>query len=189
MRQAIVGQQDPRYAGIPNVASVIQQRGQSFGQIGREMGGWAVGASDADMGKAYAGMLGPDYVRTEKDANDYPVVVYRGQDGREARAYVNTPGLDMQDVARGVTGALPFAKAGTVVNNLLQSSPLLGRMVGQAAGQAVTSVGQDATGFVTGASSPSGGDVVTKAAISAAGGAVGEAVASAISPLVQRYIK
>lgn len=187
VRQAIVGQQDPRYAGIPNVASVVQQRGQSFGQIGREMGGWAVGASDADMGKAYAGMLGPDYIRTETDANGYPVVVYRDQ-GREAKAYVNTPGLDMQDIARGVTGALPFAKTGAVVNNLLQGSPLVGRMFGQAAGQALTSVAQDATGLATGASSPSIGDAAIKAGIAGAGGAVGEAIGAAVSPLVRRYI-
>lgn len=187
VRQAIVGQQDPRYTGIPNVASVVQQRGQSFGQLGREVGGWAVGASDADMGKAYAGMLGPDYIRTETDANGYPVVVYRDQ-GREAKAYVNTPGLDMQDIARGVTGALPFAKTGAVVNNLLQGSPLVGRMFGQAAGQALTSVAQDATGLATGASSPTIGDAAIKAGISGAGGAVGEAIGAAVSPLVRRYI-
>lgn len=186
VREAIVGKQDPRYQGIPNVASVIQQRGQSFGEIGREMGGWAVGSSDADMGKAYAGMLGDRYVRTEKDANGYPVVIYRDDKGKEAAAYVNSPGLDTQDVVRGVTGALPFAKAGQLISGMTQASPLFGRVGAQTLGQAATSVAQDATGLATGASSPSDGDIAIKAGVAGAGGAAGEFIVAAFSPIVRK---
>lgn len=184
VREAIMGKADPKLGKLPNISTVLQNEGGI--SYGGEMGRWAVGASDDDMAKGYAGMLGDRYIGTEKDANGYPVIVYTGKDGKEARAYANNPGLDMQDVARTVTGALPFAKTAQVIGAMGQGAPLAGRMFAQAAGQAGTSLAQDATAVGTGVSPLNVGQSALKAGLSAAGGAGGELIGEAANLLMQR---
>lgn len=175
--QDVRGKQDPRYAKIPNIARVLQDEGEH--SLGGELASWTLGASDKDMAKTYQAMLGRRYVGTEQDANGYPIIVYKGKDGSEQRAYVNTPGLDAQDVARGGYGSLPFMAAGKVATSLLKGAPLLGRMFGQAGAQGAASVAQDAAAAATGVSDIDVGNSAVKAALAAGFGAGGEALGAA----------
>ena len=185
--QDVRGRQDPRFAGLPNIASVIQKRGQSWGDIGGETFSWAVGASDKDMARTYQAMLGRDYIRTEQDANGYPVIVYR-DNGQEAKAYVNNPGIDMQDVARGAFGGLAFAKAGQLIGRATQGAPLAGRVFAQGGGQAATSIAQDATAVGSGVSDLDPVGSATKAGVAGAAGMGGELVGAALGPVIRRFI-
>jgi hypothetical protein len=182
--QDVRGKQDPRYQNLPNISAVLQKEGGH--SMGGEIASWMLGAGDQDMSKSYQAMLGRRYIGTETDANGYPIIVYRGQDGKEARAYVNNPGLDAQDVGRGLYGALPFAKAGQVVAGMVKGAPLLGRMFAQAGGQAATSVAQDAAAVATGVSDFDPEQSAVKAGVTAAGGAGGELLGAALSPIAQR---
>lgn len=173
--QDVLGKRDARYQGIPTIAEALKGEGSmGFGRALRESGAWLTGASDKDMAGVYKGMLGDRFVRDETDANGYPVIVYKGKDGREAKAYVNAPGLDMQDVVRGVEGIAPYVGAGRLVSGAMKASALVPRMVGQALGQGATSVAQDAAGVATGVSRIDPEATVAKAGFAAAGGAAGE---------------
>lgn len=183
VREAIMGKADPKYGNLPNISTVLQNDGD-ISYIG-EMGRWAVGASDEDMAKGYGKMLGPRFLGIEKDANGYPVIAYKGNDGKVERAYVNNPGLDTQDVIRGVTGALPFAKTAQWVGAIGQGAPLAGRMFAQGTGQAVTSLAQDATAVATDVSKFNPMQSLVKAGVSAVGGAGGELIGEGIGLLAQ----
>lgn len=180
--QDIAGKQDRRYSNLPTIAEALKTEGKmNFGTAAKESWAWLTGASDKDMAGVYQGILGDRFVRTETDANGYPIVVYKGQDGQEARAYVNKPGLDMQDVVRGVTGIAPNVGAGRLVGAATRGSVLPARMVGQGIGQGAASVAQDAAGVVSGVSDFDLEKSATKGLISAAGGAAGEAIAAPIA--------
>ena len=184
VREAIMGKPDPKYGNLPNISTVLQNDGDI--SYAGELGRWAVGASDEDMAKGYGKMLGPRFLGIEKDANGYPVIAYKGKDGQVARAYVNNPGLDMQDVARGVTGALPFAKTAQWIGALAHGAPLAGRMFAQGAGQAATSLAQDATAVATDVSQFNPVNSLVKAGVSAVGGAGGELIGEGINLVAQR---
>jgi hypothetical protein len=184
VREAIMGKPDPKYGNLPNISTVLQNDGDI--SYAGELGRWAVGASDEDMAKGYGKMLGPRFLGIEKDANGYPVIAYKGKDGQVARAYVNNPGIDMQDVARGVTGALPFAKTAQWIGALAHGAPLAGRMFAQGAGQAATSLAQDATAVATDVSQFNPVNSLVKAGVSAVGGAGGELIGEGINLVAQR---
>lgn len=180
MRDAVYGKQDPAYAGIPSALSAIdKQQGFSLSNEAGTLGRYALAASDKDLARMYAQQFGQDYVRTETDANGYPVIVYRDKTGQEAKAYVNKPGLDFEDVTRGVVGAIPFLKSAQAVNSLTKGAPLLGRAVVQGGEQGATSLAQDATGFMSGLTQPEPSDVLMKSGVAAAAGVGGEVVGSA----------
>jgi hypothetical protein len=179
--QDVVGKRDPRYKDVPTMAEVMNRDGSmTFGNAARESGAWLTGASDKDMAGVYRGMLGDRFVRQETDANGYPIIVYRGPDGGEARAYVNKPGLDMQDVVRGVEGLAPYVGAGRAVGALTKGASVVPRMVAQALGQGATSVAQDAAGVGAGVSDLDLAKTAGKAGLAAAGGAAGEAAGQAL---------
>lgn len=182
--QDVRGKQDPRYAGIPNIARVLQDEGGH--QIAPEVWAWGTGASDKDMAGVYGPMLGNRLMRQEMDANGYPVVVYKGKDGSEQKAYVNSPGIDMQDVARGAYGAIPYAVGGLAANAMLKGAPLLGRMGGQGIAQAGASLAQDAAGVATGVSELDLKQSAVKAGLSAGFGAAGEAAGAAGNALMRK---
>lgn len=189
MREAVYGRQDPAYAGIPSALRALDaQQGFSLANEAGTLGRYALAASDEDLGRMYAQQFGNSYLRTETDANGYPVIVFRDKDGQEAKAYVNRPGLDFEDVTRGVVGALPFLKSGQMVNRAVQAAPVVPRMIAQAAGQGATSIAQDATGLLSGMTQPDPAGAVTKAAVAAAGGAGGEAIGAAVSAIWRRLV-
>lgn len=184
--QDIRGKRDPRMANAPTIAEVLLKDGGH--SVGSEAWAWLTGASDEDMASVYRGMLGDRFIREEKDANDYPVVVYKGKDGKEARAYVNKPGIDMQDTVRGVYGALPFVATGGMAGSALKGAGVVGRMAGQAATMGATSVAQDAAGVATGVSDLDLEKTAAKAGVAAIGGAGGEALAAGGAALWRKLI-
>lgn len=189
MREAVYGRQDPAYAGIPSAMRALDaQQGVSLANEAGTLGRYALAASDDDLARMYAQQFGGNYVRTEKDANGYPVIVYRDKDGKEGKAYVNRPGLDFEDVTRGVVGALPFFKSAQMVHRGVQAAPVVPRMIAQAGGQGATSVAQDATGVLSGLTQPDPAEAAAKAGIAAVGGAGGEAIGAAGSAIWRRLI-
>lgn len=189
MRESVYGKQDPNYQGIPPAMRALDEvKGFSPTNDLANMGRYALAASDKDLARMYAQQFGENYVRTETDANGYPVIVYRDKGGQEAKAYVNRPGLDFEDVTRGVVGALPFLKSAQVVNAAVKTAPLVPRMLAQGAGQGATSVAQDATGLLIGTTQPDPIDAITKAGVATVAGAGGEAVGAAATSIWRRLV-
>ena len=58
------------------------------------------------------------HFRRFKDANGYEIIEHRGPDGKPAMAYVNKPGLDFNDVSRGVVGAVPYVASGGALGSM-----------------------------------------------------------------------
>lgn len=153
-------------AGAPAQPAPAAPQGSIYSQFPQElenpMGmGATLGASDAQMGDIVKKQLGDRFIRMESapsqsqrpqnragpgqeiNSGDYQVVVYRGEDGTEKRAYVNAPGLDTEDVTRAVRGALPQMVAGGVAGAATRSMGLLGQAIWQGVAGAGTSVAGD----------------------------------------------
>jgi hypothetical protein len=173
--RAIRGRQDPAYKDVPEyIASGDAGAGMNL------LAGKLLGADDAAYGDIIARDIGDRLIRREKDAHGYEVMVYRGADGSEKKAYVNKPGLGGEDVNRLLLGAAPYVAGGGAVNALARSLGLGGLTRALAQGTAAgatslaTNVGEIAFG------SEQGIDPV-RAGFAAAGGAGGEAIASGIN--------
>lgn len=136
-RTSINGKQDPATADLP----VYEATG--LPQIARQNAAKATTFTDEGYGNVLAEGLGDRFIAMEKDANGYPIIRYRDDNGNETRAYVNRPGLDVQDVDRGVMAALPYVVSGGVVGKVVQKAPTVVRAAGQALTGAGTSVAQD----------------------------------------------
>lgn len=108
--QDVRGRRDPRETQTGTVFD------QFPGELSYPTGRAAIaGASDAQMADIIEKQLGERFIRREKDANGYDVFVTRGADGGEQRGYVNAPGLDSQDISRGIYGAMPYMVGGGAV--------------------------------------------------------------------------
>jgi hypothetical protein len=188
--QMVRGKQDPRYRDTPTIAEVLLKEGKlgPGSGLGSEAWGWLTGSSDKEMADVYGPMLGERFVRTEQDANGYPVIVYKDQQGRDARAYVNKPGLDVQDVVRGGVEMGPFGLVGRGVAAATKGARLIPKMVMQGLAQGGTAVAQDAAGVVTGYRDLDLDKTKTKAAFAAGGGAAGELLGAGISALARRVV-
>lgn len=186
--QDLRGKRDPRYDGLPPVLREIDRmQGLTATNEADTLSRYALGASDKDLSKMYQEQLGRNFVRHETDANGYPIIVFKDADGSEKKAYVNRPGLDTEDIVRGGVGALPFMKAAKVVGGMVKSAPVVGRMFAQGGGQAATSVAQDAAAVATGVSDLDLVQSGVKAAVTGAGGIVGEGLGAALAPMVRKY--
>jgi hypothetical protein len=180
VRQTIRGKQDPRFAGVRTV----------FEQFPRELhnptaNAATLGASDDAMGDIVAKTLGAKVIRRERDANGYEVFITRDPDGSEQRGYLNKPGLDSQDVARGVRGSLPYFVAGGAAGTALRGTGAATRIVGQATAAGGTSLGGDVATIPLGSQqSPDLG----KAIITAAGAGLGEFLAPAAGALYRHFV-
>lgn len=174
-------------AQLPDLPSVYSQFPNELeGPMGLAA---TFGASDPAMGDVVAKQLGDRFVRretvsTEGDpkqpfrprgsptpsvpSESYDVIVSRGPNGEEQRGYVNKPGLDSEDVVRGVRGALPYV--GTGLGGMVAGAGrgLLANMAIQGALGGATSVGGDAALIPMGSEQ---GIDVPKALISTALGA------------------
>lgn len=92
-----------------NTPSVYDQEDlRSSGNFGSML----FGASDKQLADQIKTQLGSRFIRQETDANGYPIVVWKGQDGSTKRGYVNTPGVDRIDAVRGLAGAVPYVGTG-----------------------------------------------------------------------------
>jgi len=179
----ITGMQDPAQGQLPSVYS--QYPGELEGPTGRAA---LFGASDAQMGDIVQKSLGDKFVRREKDANGYDVFITRGADGQEQKAYLNKPGLDLEDVARGVRGALPYMLTGGAAGLAGRGAGVLANMALQGGGAAATSVAGDVAQMPMGSEQ---GVELEKAGwaggLSAAGPAAGRAVGNVVTALKDKF--
>lgn len=127
-------------APLPELPSVYSQFSQD---LENPLGMAATfGASDAQMGDIVKKQLGDRFVRMEP-AGDYQIAVTRGPDGKEQRGYINRPGLDTEDITRGVRGALPYFLTGGVAGAATRGAGLLGQAAAQGVAGAATSAAGD----------------------------------------------
>lgn len=174
-------------AELPDLPSVYSQFPDELeGPMGLAA---TFGASDPAMGDVVAKQLGDRFVRretvsTEGDpkqpfrprgsptavvpSQSYEVIVTRGPNGEEQRGYINKPGLDTEDVVRGVRGALPYVGTGFGGMAAGAGRGLLANMAIQGVLGGATSVGGDAALIPMGSEQ---GIDVPKALISTAMGA------------------
>ena len=178
--QDIRGRQDPREARTGTVYDQFtdDRRGPTATAA-------VFGASDAQMADIVEKQLGDSFIRREKDANGYDVFVTHGPDGQEQRGYLNAPGLDTQDLWRGLYGAIPYVAGGAGIGAASRGLPGLYRMAAQGAGAGATSVGGDLAQIPMGSKQ---GVEPAKAAFAAGAGAGGALLEAGLGRLWQRYI-
>lgn len=177
---SVRGRQDSREAGT---RSVYEQYPK---ELGNPTANAAIfGADDAGMADIIQKSLGERFVRREKDANGYEVVVTRGPHGQEQRGYVNRPGLDTQDVSRAVYGSLPYIATGGATGAALKGAGVGLQALGQAAAGGATSLGGDIAAGVQG--SEQGVDPL-KAGVMAGFGAAGPVAGMAAGALWRKFV-
>jgi hypothetical protein len=136
--QDIQGKQDPLYSDVPSVFSqnkdVLQAPTGSAAMLG---------ATDEQMRDVMKKQLGNRFISTFKDANGYDLIRFADADGQPQLGYVNKPGLDSEDVVRGVKGALPYAAAGEILGPLIGGYSLLTRALASGGTGATLSAGGD----------------------------------------------
>lgn len=177
---SIRGRQDPKEAGTRTVFEQYPK------ELSRPTNNAAFfGADDAGMGDVIQKSLGDKFIRREKDANGYEIVVTRGPDGQEQRGYVNRPGLDTQDVSRAIAGSLPYIATGGATGAALKGAGVGVQALGQAVAGGATSVGGDvAAGFQ---GSEQGVDPL-KAGVMAGFGAAGPVAGMAAGALWRKFV-
>lgn len=181
IKNSVMGRQDPREAGT---STVFEQHRDVLSNPTALAANF--GASDAQMGDTIQGALGDRFVRREKDANGYEVFVTRGKDGQEQRGYLNAPGLDMQDVTRGVRGALPYVATGVGIGAATKAAGLGVQALAQGLGAGATSVAGD-VGQMAATGSKQGIEA-GKAATMTGFGAAGPVVGAVGGALWRRFV-
>jgi hypothetical protein len=177
---AVMGRQDPKFAGTGTVFEQFKSELENPTGLAATMG-----ASDAQMGDVIAKKLGDRLIRREKDANGYDVFVTRGPDGQEQRGYLNAPGIDTQDVARGIRGALPYMVGGAAAAPLGIGRGLIANTLLQGGTSAGTSIAGDAVLTNIGSEQGIEGGKALAAGI---GGAAGPVLGKVGGALWQRFV-
>lgn len=140
--QDIRGKQDPRTAGVGvlDPASDLPEGAFHQGERAKLMG-----ASDESLADIYRKELGGNFVGVDKDANGYPILSFKDQSGAVQRRYINSPGLDWQDVDRGIAGSIPYLIGGGLAGQVAKKLGfgILGNVAAQGAAGAATSVATD----------------------------------------------
>lgn len=187
--QDIRGKQDPSTANLPAFLGPVMERElPSAGERGPIAASITLGQDDSSLAKLIGQQLGSRFKGVRTDANNYPIVQYVGQDGQPAEAYVNRPGLDLQDIARGVAGAAPYVVAGGAVNAVGKGLSLIPRMLAQGTGQALTAAGTDVAAAVGGLADFNANNTAVKAGLAAGFGAGGEALGAAGGMLWRKFV-
>ena len=144
-----------------------------------------LGPDDEGLANIIKSNLGDKFVGIKKDANGYPIITYKGEDGKELSAYINRPGLDVADVDRGISAAIPYAAAATGAGRLLKGLGTGGQILTQALTAGGTSLAADAGSIAMG--SEQGIDPV-KAGVAMVAGGAGQALAVPIDAFVRKFI-
>jgi len=183
IKDYVVGKEDPRFGKLPSIdePDTAADAGLQFGDLNTAK---VVGFSDEQYRDIIRKQLGDRFIKEEKDANGFIVLTYRGADGQTRQAYVNKPGLDYEDVDRGVNAALPFLAAGGVAGRVTQGLPIFARATGQAVAGGAASAGQDVA--AQGMGSEQSIDPL-KAGLAAGGGFAGEYIGAIVGNLVRRW--
>ena len=173
---AVVGKHDPKFKGLPGIegASGIIDPGAEMAAV-----------SDAAYHDVYKKNLGDRYLGTETDANGYQVITFRGDDGQPQKAYVNRPGLDWQDVNRGISSAVPYMATAFGAGRLLKGAGTAANVIAQGLTASATSAGQDVA--AQGMGSEQGIDQ-NRMLVAGALGAGGELVGRVAGPFIRKII-
>lgn len=179
--EAARGKHDPKFAHLPafSFQGIIDPK-----VISKIEKGKMVTYDDPAYGDVVKSALGDRVLKTEKDANGYDVLTYKGDDGEPVQAYLNKPGLDMQDVERAAVGSIPFMAAGGAA--AIPRVGLMARTGLQALTGGATSLAADAGAAQLG--SKQGYDPV-RAGIAAGGGAAAELLSPAVSAFFNAAVK
>lgn len=178
----IRGRKDPRYAGLKAIDEEMAAEGND--KFGRKVvGSSPFAVTDQQQLDIAKQGLGDRFIRTERDAHGANVIVYRGQDGSEKKAYENVPGLDALDTSRFVMQAIPYALMGGAAG---MGAKALGTAVArQGVAGAATSLGSDVAAQGFGATeSP---DLV-RAGVAGSFGAGTQLAAPAVGALWRRFV-
>jgi hypothetical protein len=182
--QDIMGKQDPRFKGLPALSDALLEEGST--DVTRPMGLSALAnASDAQLGDIAKSALGDRFIGLEKDANDFDVIRYRGKDGSEKAAYVNQPGLDVNDLGRAATGSLPFLATGGAVGALSKGAGLGIQSLAQLGAAGATSMAGDVAQMPLGSEQ---GVELPKAVIAGVAGGIAPPLIAGISALARRLV-
>lgn len=175
-----------RPQGEENTRSIYEMENlKSAGNFGSMV----LGASDKQLADQIKGQLGERFIRQEEDENGYPIMVFRDQSGQEQRGYVNSPGLDRNDVARGIAGAIPYTATGAagvaygVGRGLLANSAIQGGLSG------LTSIFGDVVQSTLGSSEQGieGEKAAFATGFGAAGPVAGKAIGNAYGYVKDRF--
>lgn len=178
--EMIKGKQDPRFKDVPGFD--IDRAGADV--VLSTAGASLSGANDAAYADIIQKSLGDRFKGRTKDAHGYDIIDYVDAKGARRQGYVNQPGLDINDIQRGVGGAFAYLGAGRALAaaKAMKGAPLLGRVTAQGGGAASTSIVQDIVSMMLGSEQ---GIDQKKAMIAGAGGALFEGLPSkAIAPLL-----
>lgn len=182
--QDVMGKQDQRYKDLP----VFRPDTAGFDAVGK--GTYAAGAiagnTDQGMADLIAKQLGQRHIKTELDANGYPIVHYYDDQGLSQKAYVNKPGLDFQDVGRAVAGALPYVATGGLAGSALKGAGAVVNAVGQGATAGATNLATQA--IARPATGSDQGIDPSEAAITTVAGGAAPAISSAAGAIWRRLV-
>lgn len=185
VHEFFVGKHDPKFKGLPSIdeSETAADAGLDISTLQQAK---TVGFTDAQYRDIIQKQLGNRFLGVQKDENGFEVITYMGADGQPRQAYLNKPGLDWQDVDRGVSATLPFMAAGGAMARLpfMAGAPLVVRAGAQGVAGAGASGLQDLA--AEGMGSKQGIDPV-KAGFAAVGGAAGEYIGAGLSRLLQKY--
>lgn len=143
----VTGRKDPRYQGVQSFEKAMLAENNEGALTGNRAAAPFV-TTDTGMANIAQQSLRERFIRQEQDAYGAPVVVYRGRDGKEAKAYVNQPGLDGEDVGRGIAQAVPYLMTGGPVGALVKG--VGGRVVAGGVAAGATSLAGDTAGMLMG---------------------------------------
>lgn len=166
---AIKGKHDPAYAHVPT----FDEGG--FSTVTSGLVGKLTGQDDKAYGDILSKSLGDRFKRRITDANGYDIIEYTDDKGQIKQGYVNKPGLDTEDVSRGLFQAIPYAIGGMVTGGLMKGAPAALRVPAQMGTAGSTSVVGDIAAM--GVGSEQGVDK-TKAVTAAAGAGLFEMLPS-----------
>lgn len=167
VRDMVVGQQDPRFADTPAFdRGAIPDQARAGIERGR-----AVTFDDEAYGDVVRKQLGNRFLGMERDENNYQLVRYIDMGGEERLEYLNRPGLDWDDIDRGVASSVPFMVGAGATNLALRGLGATGvgaRVFGQGGAAATTSIAADQAAASLG--SEQGTDLPRALVAGAAGG-------------------
>ena len=183
------GRKDPRFEGMGSLERDLESefkgptgddaRG-SMRQIGA---GYPFAATDDQQFDIAKSALGNRFISRERDAYGADVITYRGPDGQPKKSYLNAPGLDSEDLSRGIMQAAPYIVTGGALGTILKG--VGSRIIGMGGVAGLTSMGNDMAAQVAGSEQP----VDPERALVAAGlGAAGEVAAPLVGMAWRKWV-
>jgi len=135
--------------------------------------------SDAAYGDVWQKQLekAGRFVSRDKDSKGREVVTFKGDDGKDVRAYVNPPEWDASDFQRFMGNVAPSLIAGGIASSIAKGVGYIGSAVFQGVTQGLTEVGRDAVAIKQGSKQGVDG---SRALMAAGGGAVGDVAGNLI---------